>query len=238
MNKIFNKDLLADQFIRLFLAFFCPPLAVADKGCMVFLPVFLLYLIQVTALGTVLFFGLYVAWWLFFECPLLLQLHGFLVDLCMQIQGPNPTWICQVLCALGLDVVYFTAVLLAWCISSFIFTLISSFVNLVLGFLPILIAVISCITTDEADSLKPGKVLGPISRNGLFSMTAFRQLFLGANRIALCFIYPPLAVSDMGWRKMLLVFLINLLGWYPGVIAVFFCIVKKYSAARTVMKGA
>lgn len=38
-------------------------------------------------------------------------------------------------------------------------------------------------------------------------------------RILLCFIFPPLAVYDKGCGAILLVFLLTLIGWFPGTIA-------------------
>ena len=49
-------------------------------------------------------------------------------------------------------------------------------------------------------------------------------------RLFLAVFCPPLAVADLGWKKVLLVYLINLFGMYPGAAAVFFCVIKKYSS--------
>lgn len=38
-------------------------------------------------------------------------------------------------------------------------------------------------------------------------------------RVLLAIIFPPLAVFDRGCGSMLIVFLLTLLGWVPGVIA-------------------
>ena len=38
-------------------------------------------------------------------------------------------------------------------------------------------------------------------------------------RVLLCVIFPPLAVIDKGCGSVLLVFILTLLGWIPGVIA-------------------
>ena len=38
-------------------------------------------------------------------------------------------------------------------------------------------------------------------------------------RVILCVIFPPLAVIDKGCGSVLLVFILTLLGWIPGVIA-------------------
>ena len=38
-------------------------------------------------------------------------------------------------------------------------------------------------------------------------------------RVVLCIIFPPLAIADKGWGSFLLVFLLTLAGWVPGVIA-------------------
>lgn len=38
-------------------------------------------------------------------------------------------------------------------------------------------------------------------------------------RVILCIIFPPLAVIDKGCGSILLVFILTILGWIPGVIA-------------------
>jgi uncharacterized membrane protein YqaE (UPF0057 family) len=45
-------------------------------------------------------------------------------------------------------------------------------------------------------------------------------------RVILCIIFPPLAVIDKGCGSLLLVFILTLCGWIPGVIAALI-IVKK-----------
>jgi uncharacterized membrane protein YqaE (UPF0057 family) len=37
-------------------------------------------------------------------------------------------------------------------------------------------------------------------------------------RVILCIIFPPLAVIDKGCGSLLLIFILTLLGWIPGVI--------------------
>jgi len=37
-------------------------------------------------------------------------------------------------------------------------------------------------------------------------------------RVILCIIFPPLAVYDKGCGSLLIVFLLTLAGWIPGVI--------------------
>lgn len=236
MNKIFDKPLLSDRIIRLFLAFFCPPLAVVDKGCRVFLPVLCLWVLHLLALGTVLIFGLYISWWLFVECPFVVRLFSSLFNMWLDAAARNPAWIApwlwSILCTLFYDIAACGSALLIYMTANFVFGLISATINLTLGFVPILIAILSMFSTTEQDALKPEKFIEPIRRNGVLSRQAFHQFFLGANRIALCFIYPPLAVADMGWKKMLLVFFFNLIGWLPGVCAVFFCVVKAFNTTK------
>ena len=41
---------------------------------------------------------------------------------------------------------------------------------------------------------------------------------MGCGRAILCIIFPPLAVLDRGIGLFLLVFLLTLMGWFPGVI--------------------
>jgi uncharacterized membrane protein YqaE (UPF0057 family) len=38
-------------------------------------------------------------------------------------------------------------------------------------------------------------------------------------RVLLCIIFPPLAVIDKGCGSVLIVFILTLAGWIPGVIA-------------------
>lgn len=38
-------------------------------------------------------------------------------------------------------------------------------------------------------------------------------------RVILAIIFPPLAVADRGCGSMLIVFLLTMCGWVPGVIA-------------------
>ncbi|MBK9290372.1 MAG: YqaE/Pmp3 family membrane protein [Bacteroidetes bacterium] len=38
-------------------------------------------------------------------------------------------------------------------------------------------------------------------------------------RVLLCILFPPLAVLDKGCGSVLIVFLLTLAGWVPGVIA-------------------
>jgi len=42
---------------------------------------------------------------------------------------------------------------------------------------------------------------------------------MGLLRVIICIIFPPLAVIDQGCGAILLVFLLTLCGWVPGVIA-------------------
>ncbi len=38
-------------------------------------------------------------------------------------------------------------------------------------------------------------------------------------RVLLCILFPPLAVIDKGCGSILIVFLLTLAGWIPGVLA-------------------
>jgi uncharacterized membrane protein YqaE (UPF0057 family) len=38
-------------------------------------------------------------------------------------------------------------------------------------------------------------------------------------RVLICIIFPPLAVLDKGCGSVLIVFLLTLAGWIPGVLA-------------------
>jgi uncharacterized membrane protein YqaE (UPF0057 family) len=46
-------------------------------------------------------------------------------------------------------------------------------------------------------------------------------------RVILCIIFPPLAVIDKGCGSLLLVFILTLCGWIPGVIAALIIVNKK-----------
>ncbi|MRR18851.1 YqaE/Pmp3 family membrane protein [bacterium] len=41
---------------------------------------------------------------------------------------------------------------------------------------------------------------------------------MGILRVLLCIFFPPLAVIDKGCGSVLIVFLLTLCGWVPGVI--------------------
>jgi uncharacterized membrane protein YqaE (UPF0057 family) len=53
-------------------------------------------------------------------------------------------------------------------------------------------------------------------------------------RIIVCIILPPLAVADKGLNSFLIVLLLTLLGWLPGVIgAIIICNnPKRYNSKR------
>ena len=42
---------------------------------------------------------------------------------------------------------------------------------------------------------------------------------MGCWRVLLCIIFPPLAVIDKGCGSIVIVTILTLLGWVPGVIA-------------------
>lgn len=42
---------------------------------------------------------------------------------------------------------------------------------------------------------------------------------MSVTRVLLCIIFPPLAVLDYGCGSVILVGLLTLLGWIPGVLA-------------------
>ncbi len=46
-------------------------------------------------------------------------------------------------------------------------------------------------------------------------------------RVILSILFPPLAVYDQGCGSILLVFLLTLIGWVPGVIAALVILNKK-----------
>jgi len=42
---------------------------------------------------------------------------------------------------------------------------------------------------------------------------------MSCGRVLLCIVFPPLAVIDKGCGSILLVTLLTIIGWVPGVIA-------------------
>ncbi|HPG34436.1 MAG: YqaE/Pmp3 family membrane protein [Lentimicrobiaceae bacterium] len=46
-------------------------------------------------------------------------------------------------------------------------------------------------------------------------------------RVLLCIIFPPLAVVDKGCGSVLIVFLLTIAGWIPGVIAALIIVNKR-----------
>ncbi|KAF0204579.1 MAG: hypothetical protein FD170_4 [Bacteroidetes bacterium] len=47
-------------------------------------------------------------------------------------------------------------------------------------------------------------------------------------RVILAIVFPPLAVIDQGCGSVLIVFLLTLAGWIPGVIAALIILNKRY----------
>ena len=50
---------------------------------------------------------------------------------------------------------------------------------------------------------------------------------MGCLRVLLCIIFPPLAVLDQGCGSIVLVFILTLCGWVPGVIAALVIVTRK-----------
>ena len=50
---------------------------------------------------------------------------------------------------------------------------------------------------------------------------------MGCGRAILCIILPPLAVMDKGCGSILLVTLLTIVGWVPGVIAALIICTRK-----------
>ena len=46
-------------------------------------------------------------------------------------------------------------------------------------------------------------------------------------RVLLCILFPPLAVIDKGCGSVLIVFLLTIAGWIPGVIAALVIVNKR-----------
>ncbi|MBK9358520.1 MAG: YqaE/Pmp3 family membrane protein [Bacteroidales bacterium] len=46
-------------------------------------------------------------------------------------------------------------------------------------------------------------------------------------RVLICILFPPLAVLDKGCGSVLIVFLLTLAGWVPGVIAALVIVNKR-----------
>jgi uncharacterized membrane protein YqaE (UPF0057 family) len=47
-------------------------------------------------------------------------------------------------------------------------------------------------------------------------------------RVILAIVFPPLAVIDQGCGSVLIVFILTLAGWIPGVIAALIILNKRY----------
>lgn len=46
-------------------------------------------------------------------------------------------------------------------------------------------------------------------------------------RVILCIVFPPLAVLDKGCGSLLIIFLLTLCGWVPGVIGALVIVNRK-----------
>lgn len=45
-------------------------------------------------------------------------------------------------------------------------------------------------------------------------------------RVLLCIVFPPLAVYDQGCGSIIIVFLLTLVAWVPGVLAALFILTR------------
>lgn len=61
--------------------------------------------------------------------------------------------------------------------------------------------------------------VSPYKNKALPLPTDFKQKFMSVFRVILSIIFPPLAVLDRGCGSVLIVFILTLVGWIPGVIA-------------------
>ncbi|MCK5814713.1 MAG: YqaE/Pmp3 family membrane protein [Flavobacteriaceae bacterium] len=53
---------------------------------------------------------------------------------------------------------------------------------------------------------------------------------------SICYTFPPLSVFDKGCGSIIIVFLLTLAGWVPGVIATLIILNKKNIDARNYIK--
>ena len=229
-----DKSFWIDKSIRLLLAVFFPPLAVADKGVGLIGIVWVLSLIPFAL--TLLVWGLTIV---YVVSPLSAFLFGKVIDLLTQLNAnalfgiSSELWF--LICTLPIGVC------LIWCLCmvvvaiwAIINTLIFSGLHNFLMALPIIIAVGVNLFSEPEDYLKPQNFFSEIFTN-LFSLQALRQLAASAIRVKLCLIHPALAVADMGWKKMLLVFLLDF-NRYFSVAGVIFCVIKEHSKNNTNME--
>nr|AOE11499.1 hypothetical protein [uncultured bacterium] len=55
-------------------------------------------------------------------------------------------------------------------------------------------------------------------RNSIFTIL-LKNIFVSLFRVLLSILFPPLAVLDKGCGSVVVVFILTLCGWVPGVIA-------------------
>lgn len=230
MNETISKlkqYMGGDRIVRILLAWTCPPLAVLDKGCLVFSTVFLLYAIQITGLVFVLTFifssigaacvagGASNLWFdtvfehLFASIP---ETFSDSAVMCFKL------FFAVLVCAV------FTLVV----VSAFDFLI--GFFSFLFRIPAALIAILVCLFTDNG-----GKSLVPensIFGGGRSRRRVLKDCLILLNRLALCHVFPPLAVADMGVKKMLFVGFFTLCGWYPGEIAVFFLDLRQHNSRQ------
>lgn len=232
--RFFDKSFLIDKSIRLLLAVFFPPLAVADKGAGLIGIVWVLTLIPLAL--TLLVWGLtvvYVVW------PLSVFLFGKVIGLITQLNAnalfgiSSDLWFLICTLPIGACLIWglVTVLLAIWeIINTLIFSVLHTFFMAV----PIIIAVSVSLLSEPEDALRPQNFFSEIFTN-LFSLQALRQLAASAIRVKLCLIHPALAVADMGWKKMLLVFLLDF-NRYFSIAGVIFCVIKEHSKNNTNME--
>ena len=212
-----------DSFLRLFLCFFCPPVAVADKGCLVFSIVFLLYILQISVVGTVVVFAISAAATFLIDTQLLLPIFTALGEI---VNNSTQDFYSFLLFAGARIMAYTLLVILFIFFSVMMFNFFISITSFLFLIPSIIIALIVCLIKPTCDTKIVPVLKSNYSKLSFFSLQQARLFFVGINRILLCYIFPPLAVSDMGFKKMFFVLLLTLCGWIPGVIAVLFCILK------------
>ena len=234
MSKL-KEHLSENTFLRLFLAVYCPPVAVCDKGCFVFSVVFFLFFMQISCLCyalALLFSSLGAS---LFAGSTSGTFYNWAYDLTSLIPEDWPIIIAGCVRMLG----FLLIMGVLWVIVIMLFDFLIGFFSILFHIPAALIAVLACLFTDNNK-----KALVPHSTSdyaGLahFSWKNVREVLLILNRIILCFFFPPLAVADMGLRKMLLVCLLSFCGWIPGTITVFFLVLRQYNTKfQTKKKGA
>ena len=238
MSQIMSKlkeHLSENTFLRLFLAVYCPPVAVCDKGCFVFSVVFFLFFIQISclccalvllfsSLGASLFAGSTSA--MFYDWAH--ALTNLIPENCPQAAAV----FIQIFVFYLIYAVFLVLVIM-------LFDFLIGFFSFLFHVPAALIAILVCLFSDNNRNALVPHSTSDYAGLARFSWKNVREALILLNRLVLCFFFPPLAVADMGLRKMLLVCLLSFCGWIPGTVTVFFLVLRQYNTKfQTKKKGA